>query len=91
MTTPRVESSEASQRTLKRRSSELGVVRELISKGSPVEQLRHEVQALTKEDREAILDSAVGDGASVEIPADQVLAMKADLCITWNKLRDMRR
>ncbi len=66
-------------------------MRELISKGAPVQQLRHEMKAQTKEDREAILDTAMGDGTSVVIPADQVLAMKADLSITWNKLRSMRR
>ena len=66
-------------------------MREVISKGSPVQQLQHEVKALTKEDREAILDTALGDAASIAIPADQVLAMKADLSITWNKLRALRR
>lgn len=86
-----MESSEASQRTLKRRSSELGAVRELISKGSPVQQLQHAVKAQTKEDREAILDKALCDAASIVIPADQVLATKADLSITWNKLRNLRR
>lgn len=56
-----------------------------------MQQLQHEVKAQTKEDREAILDTALGDTASIAIPADQVLAMKADLSITWNKLRDLRR
>ena len=63
-------------------------MRELISKDSPVQQLQREVKALTKEDREAILDTAIGDGASIVIPADQVLAMKADLSF---KLCAMRR
>lgn len=90
VTTPRVESSSASNRTLKRRSSELELVRDVVSKGSPVEQLLYELKTQTKEDREAILDTAMGD-ESITIPADQVLAMKADLSITWNKLRVMRR
>ncbi len=53
------------------------MVRNVVSKGSPVEQLP------TKADREAILDSAFGEQSSIVIPADQVLAMKADLSITW--------
>ena len=91
VTTPRVESSAASDRTLKRRSSELELVRNIVSKGAPVEQLQNELKCLTKEDREAILDAAMGGAPSITIPADQVLAMKADLSITWNKLRVMRR
>lgn len=66
-------------------------MRDIISKGSPVEQLQYEMKAQTKEDREAILDLAMSDGAALEIPADQVLAMKADLSLTWNKLRSIRR
>ena len=67
------------------------VVRDIVSKGTPVEQFQHEVRCLTREDREAILDQAMGGAASIIIPAEQVLAMKADLSITWNKLRVMRR
>ncbi len=67
------------------------MVRDVISKGAPVEQLQYELRSLTKADREAILDSAFGDKSSIIIPADQVLAMKADLSITWSKLRVMRR
>ena len=85
-----MESSAASDRTLKRRSGELELVRDVVSKGTPKEQLQYELKILTKEDREAILDTAIG-GSPITIPADQVLAMKADLSITWNKLRDMRR
>ena len=67
------------------------MVRSVVSKGSPVEQLQYEMKSLTKADREAILDGAFGDKSSIVIPADQVLAMKADLSITWTKLRVMRR
>ena len=67
------------------------MVRNVVSKGSPVQQLQYELKTLNKDDREALLDSAFGDQTSIAIPADQVLAMKADLQITWAKLRVMRR
>ncbi len=91
LTTPRVESSSASPRTLKRRSGELEQVRDAISKGSSLEQLQHEVKALTKEDRQSLLQEAsIADGAAA-VSANDVLAMKADLAIPWNKLRILRR
>jgi hypothetical protein len=86
-----VESSTASTRTLKRRSNEMELVRDLVSKGAPAKQMEYEIRTLGKKDREAILHQALGTAQSIAIPADQVLAMKADLSITWNKLRDMRR
>lgn len=69
----------------------MGVVRNLISMGSPSVQLEHEVKMLTKKERETLLDSVMGYESSVAIPADDVLAMKADLSLTWNKLRVLRR
>ena len=89
VTSPRVESSEASPRTLKRRSNEIMLVRDIVSKGSSTEQLSHELQTLTKQDRERLLDLALSE--PVIIPSGDVLAMKADLSITWNKLRTLRR
>ena len=89
ITTPRVESRVASNRTLKRRSSEIEQVRDLVSKGSSMEQLKFEVKGLTKEERENLLDFALS--SPLVIPCEDVLAMKADLSITWSKLRDLRR
>ena len=88
---PMVDSSVASRWTLKRRSNEMELVRDIISKGSPLAQLQHEVTTLTKMERESLLDSVMGSENSVEIPADEVLAMKADLSLTWSKLRVLRR
>jgi hypothetical protein len=87
VTTLRVESSAASAQTLKRGG---GVVREMVSKGASHDQLKHELKTLTKEERDDLLDSAVGQSPLV-IQADEVLAMKADLSITWSKLRHLRR
>ena len=55
------------------------IVRDIISRGSPLAQLQHEVTTLSKPERESLLDSVVGSENSVDIPADEVLAMKTDL------------
>ena len=67
------------------------IVRDIISKGSLLAQLQHEVTTLSKPERESLLDSVVGSENSVDIPADEVLAMKTDLSLTWSKLRVLRR
>lgn len=51
-------------------------------------QLQAEVKMLTSEERQDLLKSA---GITVDIPAEQGLAIKADLAIPWNKLRVIRR
>lgn len=79
----------ASNRTLKRRSTEIEHVRDLVSKGSSTEQMQYELKTLTKQEREKLLDSVIS--SPIVIPCDEVLAMKADLSITWSKLRDLRR
>ena len=63
-------------------------VRELLSKESSVEQLQNELISLGKADRQL---RALGQGNAVFIPAEDILAMKADLSITWSKLRTLRR
>ena len=64
-------------------------VRDIVSKGASVKQLQFEVKNLTREEREAILHSILE--AAITIPPEQILAMKADLSIPWNKLRVVRR
>ena len=49
------------------------IVRDIISKGSPLAQLQHEVTTLSKPERESLLDSVVGSENSVDLPADEVL------------------
>ena len=89
VTTPRVDSKEASNKTLHRRTEEIGHVRSLISGGAVLEQLQHEVHALSKDDRLKLLQE-VGL-LKADVPADEGLAMKADLSLPWNKLRILRR
>lgn len=66
-------------------------VRDLVSKGAPTRQLEYELKTKSKQEREELLDATIGTAKSITIPADQVLAMKANLQITWNSLRAMRR
>ena len=47
-----------------------------------------EVKALPKAARQDLLNEA---SLPLEIPADHALAMKANLSISWNKLRTLRR
>lgn len=69
----------------------MGLVREFVSKGASADQLQHEVKTLTREDRQSLLDLACVQDADAVIPPSEVLAMKADLSITWSKLRVLRR
>ena len=84
----RVSSSEASRRTLKRRTEQIGRIRSLSSGGDSTAQLRAEIKSLSKEEREELLQQA---GLPVHIPIDHSLAIKADLGIPWRKLRILRR
>ena len=69
----------------------MGQVREIISKGASADQLQHELKVLTRDDRQSLLDLASVHDAATVIPPSDVLAMKADLSITWSKLRVLRR
>ena len=68
----------------------MGCVREYVSMGSSSEQLQSEVKALSRQEREKLLDSAMSS-SPIAIPSGEVLSMKADLSITWSKLRILRR
>ena len=83
VTTPRVSTEEASQRTVKRRITAIREVREALSVD-----LGEEVRALPLSMRKELLAEA---GLPIEIPANHALAMKANLSISWNKLRVLRR
>lgn len=63
-------------------------VRELVSCGDSATQLMKEIKQLTKSERQELLFNA---GFTLEIPPEQGLAMKADLGISWNKLRILKR
>lgn len=56
-----------------------------------MDQLQHELKILTKEDRQSLLEQASVHDAAATISPNDVLAMKADLSIPWNKFRILRR
>lgn len=83
-----VTTSSASSKTVARRIKTLDRVREIVSCGDSPSQFREEIRHLSKSERQDLLHSA---GFTLDIPAEQGLAMKADLGIPWNKLRVIRR
>ncbi len=88
VTTPRVSSKEASDKTLRRRSHEITEHREAASGGQSSTQLQDEVKLLGKEERQKLL---VGSGFTVDVPPEHGLAMKVELGMTWFKVRELRR
>ena len=85
----RVSSSEASDRTKKRRRDDIVQRRQRLSGDAEdaQTQLILEIRALAKEDRQKILAEA---GVAIEINATQSLAIKAELAIPWYRLRIVR-
>ena len=67
----RVASSDASRRTLKRRTQGLDRVRTVSSGGDTAAQLREEVKALSKSEREELLKQNL----PIEIPVSHSLAI----------------
>ena len=79
---------DASRKTIARRNKAMDRVRDLVSADDSSTQLKEEIQHLNKDERQDLLQNA---GFTLEIPAEQGLAMKADLGLPWNKLRVIRR
>ena len=90
VSSPRVESEKASQRTKHRWSATLQSIRQLVSGNSSTAQFTDEVRASSAADRMALLEGLQG-GVKVHIPVTDSLAMKADLILPWHKLRIARR
>ena len=86
VTVPR--DSKCSARTERRRVHDLSQARSTISGGNAPQLLEREVSTLNLADRGAILEGA---GITCFIPAEQGLAIKADLALPWNKMRELRR
>ena len=61
------------------------------SRGADVAQLQEEIKARTSMECEQILSELHIGGFKVKVPVKQILALKADLCIPWTKLREVRR
>ena len=79
-------SSEASQKTVRRRSNELGCIRKRVSAGDSTSQLSNEILAAAKEERESLLTQlSKASHSIVSVSPTAGLALKADLQIPWNK------
>lgn len=88
VTSPSIPTSKSSQDTKRRRSQELSKIRRELSGEDVQEQLSDELKMVPKDERKSLMKEVKFD---VHIPAEQGLAMKADLCLPWKKLRVMRR
>ncbi len=62
--------------------------RQLVGGGNSHILMTEEVKRLGQDERQKILLNA---GLKLEIPSEMGLAMKADLALPWNKLREIRR
>ena len=51
-------------------------------------QLRHEVTALSTDQRQELLSDLE---FKIQIPAITSLALKSNLCLPWNKMRNLKR
>ena len=83
-----MKSSEASSKTLSRRTHTLSQLRTSLSGGDTSAQLQSEIRALFKEERQEVLKEA---HLPIEIPPDHALAMKADLALPWARMRSISR
>ena len=79
----RVATSEACSRTVHRRVQQVQNLRETLGVN-----LEEELRAVPKNERQDLLR---GIALPIAIPPDHSLAMKANLSISWNKLRTLRR
>ena len=84
----RVKTSEASKKTIVHRTRSISQLRTYVSGGDVSVQMRSELQALSKNDREELLREA---NLPVQIPPDHALAMKADVALPWAKMRVISR
>lgn len=63
-------------------------IRKALSVSDDSTQLTDELRLVPKEERNELMKEA---NFNIQIPPEEGLAMKADLCLPWNKLRIMRR
>ena len=84
----RVETTDACTKTVLRRTKTLSTVRKIASCGDSTSQLGAEIKAMSRVERQSILQQAQ---LPITVPANDALAMKADLAMPWNKLRVLKR
>ena len=90
-TRARKTTDEVKKKTARQRSKSLAETRIAVSGGAVGTQLKDELQAMGRLEREALLKEALGKEFKITIPRGDMLAMKADLGETWYKVRKLRR
>ncbi len=91
---PRVLSSRASASTIRQRSKQLASHRSSLSGGDSesTSDLAREIQVASKQKRQALMKILREDEViKVQISPQESLAIKANLQISWNKVRALRR
>jgi len=90
-TRPRKTTDNVCTKTTRKRSKAVAETRTAVSGGAEGTQLKDELRAMGRVEREALLKEALGKEFKITIPHGDILAMKADLGETWYKLRKLRR
>ena len=83
-------SSDAADRTVRRRTEEVNSVRAVVSAGSSTEQQADELRRMQREEQDELLRAA-GFAPNIGAGRGSGLALKADLSLPWSKLRKLRR
>ena len=81
-----MDSSTASKETVRTCTTQLSKHQSLTRGGADIVQLQEEIKACTSSERKQILSELHKGGFKVEVPVQQILALKADLSIPWTKL-----
>ena len=89
-TRARKTTDEVTMKTARNRSKAVAETRTAVS-GAAGTQLKDELRAMGRLEREALLKEALGKEFKITIPRGDILAMKADLGETWYKVRKLRR
>ena len=90
-TRARKTTDEVTRKTARNRSKVVAETRTAVSGGAAGTQLKDELRAMSRLEREALLKEALGKEFKITIPRGDILAMKADLGETWYKVRKLRR
>ena len=90
VTSPRVDSAGASQKTIWNRTEEVISHQRMVSGDCAAHQLEDELKELSPDERKHLVVSGVFSTTTV-VSTENTFAFKADLQIPWNQLRAMRR
>ena len=88
-TRARKTTDEVTRKTARHRSKVVAETRTAVSGGAAGTQLKDELRAMGRLEREALLKEALGKEFKITIPRGDILAMKADLGETWYKVRKL--